>query len=451
MATKRRIEGNFELDYKPRSAFIPFHNRAERWAVLLCHRRAGKTVAAVNELVIRAIYTNKKNAQYGYIAPFRQQAKKIAWKYLKDAVAGLAIEVRESDLMVILPNGAEISLHGADNPDSLRGLYFDGIVVDEMADIRPSLWQEVILPTLADRKGWAVIMGTPKGKGNKLYEFYELAKNNPDWHSLTLRASVSGLIDAEELASMKAQMSEAQYEQEFECSFTAALVGTFYSKNMRYADEQGRINNDVHYDPELPVHAAADIGFSDSTVIWFWQERPDGLAIIDCEAAHGQPLQYYFDLLNEKPYQYEKIWLPHDARAKTLQTGKSTIEQFLEEGLPVDIVPQLSVQHGIDATRLTLQQCWFHENNCGEGIEALRVYRRKYDEINKVFLDKPLHDWASDYADAFRYLAIVANKRTLEPPKPHPAARELKAGYTLDKLFEDRERLQPSGVAKMRL
>lgn len=451
MATKRKIGGRFELDYQPRSAFIPFHNRSQRWAVLLCHRRAGKTVAAVNELAIRAIYTPKKNAQYGYIAPFRQQAKKIAWKYLKDAVAGLAVEVRESDLMVILPNGAEISLHGADNPDSLRGLYFDGVVVDEMADIRPSLWQEVILPTLADRKGWAVIMGTPKGKGNKLYEFYELAKNNTDWHSLTLRASVSGLIDAEELASMKAQMSEAQYEQEFECSFTAALVGTFYSKNMSQADAEGRINNDVRHDPEFPVYAAADIGFSDSTVIWFWQERPDGLAIIDCEAAHGQPLQYYFDLLDEKPYQYEKIWLPHDARAKTLQTGKSTIEQFLEREYPVDIAPQLSVQHGIDAARLQLQQCHFNEEMCGEGIEALRVYRRKYDEINKVFLDKPLHDWASDYADAFRYLALVANKRTLEPPKPHPEAAALKKSYTLDKLFEDRERLKPSGVAKMRL
>jgi len=451
MATKRRINGKFELDYTPREAFIPFHNRAKRWAVLLCHRRAGKTVAAVNELVIRAVYTKKKNAQYGYIAPFRQQAKKIAWKYLKDAVAGLAIEVRESDLMVVLPNGAEITLHGADNPDSLRGLYFDGVVVDEMADIRPSLWQEVILPTLADRKGWAVIMGTPKGKGNKLYEFHELAKGNDAWHSLVLRASESGLIDPEELASMKAQMSEAQYEQEFECSFTAALVGTYYSKVMRQLDVNGQINNHVQHDPEFPVYAAADIGFSDSTVIWFWQERPDGLAIIDCQAAHGQPLQYYFDLLDEKPYQYEKIWLPHDARAKTLQTGKSTIEQFLERGYPVDIAPNLSVQHGIDAVRVTLPICHFNEEKCGEGIEGLRVYRRKYDEINKVFLDKPLHDWASDYADAFRYLALVANKRTLEPPKPHPAAQTLGAGYTLDKLFAERERLKPSGVAKMRM
>ena len=189
MATKRHIGGSFKLPYNPRAPFIDFHNRANRWAVLLCHRRAGKTVAAVNELVVRAIYTQKHNAQYAYIAPYRQQAKNIAWTYLKEAVEGLAVEVRESDLTVILPKGQRISLYGADNPDSLRGLYFDGIVVDEMADIRPSLWQEVMLPTLADRKGWAVIMGTPKGKGNKLYEFYELAKKDPSWFSLTLKAS----------------------------------------------------------------------------------------------------------------------------------------------------------------------------------------------------------------------------------------------------------------------
>lgn len=449
MATRRRIGGKFELEYQPRAAFLPFHNRTQRWAVLLCHRRAGKTVAAVNELVIRAVYTKKKNAQYSYIAPYRQQAKKIAWKYLKDAVDGLAVEIRESDLMVRLPNGAEISLHGADNPDSLRGLYNDGVVVDEMADVRPSLWQEVILPTLADREGWAVIMGTPKGKGNKLYEFHTLANNNEMWYTMTLRASESGYIKPAELAMLKTQLSEAQYEQEFECSFTAALVGTYYSKSMRQLDVNAQINNDVIYDPQFPVHAAADIGFSDSTVIWFWQERPDGLAIIDCEAAYGQPLQYYFDLLDEKPYQYETIWLPHDARAKTLQTGKSTIEQFLERGYPVDIAPQLAVQHGIDAVRLTLPICHFNLDKTAEGVEALRVYRRKYDEINKVFLDKPLHDWASDFADAFRYLALVADKKLNPAPAPH-ASINGNAQYSLDQLFAERERLQPTGVSKMR-
>lgn len=405
-------------------------------------------------MVIRAIYTQKHNAQYAYIAPYRQQAKNIAWTYLKEAVEGLAVEVRESDLTVILPKGQRISLYGADNPDSLRGLYFDGIVVDEMADIRPSLWQEVMLPTLADRKGWAVIMGTPKGKGNKLYEFYELAKKDPSWFSLTLKASTSNLIDPEELENMKTQMSHAQYDQEFECSFTAALTGTYYSGLINKIEADGHVTNEVEYTPEFPVHAAADIGFSDSTVIWFWQERPDGLAIIDCEEAHGEPLQYYFDLLNQKPYQYETIWLPHDARAKTLQTGKSTIEQFLEQKLPVQIAPHLSVQHGIDAVRVTLPYCWFNLDKCSDGVEALRVYRRKFDEINKVYLDKPLHDWASDYADAFRYLALVANKKKLKPPAPHQTQQGQQIGtsnYSLDDLFKDRERNRPQGVAKMRL
>ena len=165
-------------------------------------------------------------------------------------------------------------------------------------------------------------------------------------------------------------------------------------------------------------------------------------------------MQYYFDLLRSKPYQYETIWLPHDARAKTLQTGKSTIEQFLEQKLPVQIAPHLSVQHGIDAVRVTLPYCWFNLDKCSDGVEALRVYRRKFDEINKVYLDKPLHDWASDYADAFRYLALVANKKKLKPPAPHQTQQGQQIGtsnYSLDDLFKDRERNRPQGVAKMRL
>lgn len=425
------------LKYQPRDCFIDFHNRPNRFAAMLCHRRAGKTVAAVNELTIRALRSQKHNPRYAYVAPFYSQAKSIAWQYLKDATRDFAVEIRESELSVRLPNGAVIRLFGADNPDTLRGLYFDGIVLDEFGDFRPKLYGEVILPTIADRQGWLLAIGTPKGKNNAFYQVCQKAKESSDWYYKELKASTSGLLPQSELDLMRAQMSEEQYEQEFEVSFSAALVGTYYSTQVAEMERSDRISEKYEYDPDFPVYAACDIGISDSTVFWFWQERPDGICVFDLHFNNNQPLQHYFDTLKAKGYKYEKIWLPHDARAKSLQTGKSTVEQFIDAGFPVDITPSLKVQHGIDAVRATFPYIYMHPRT-DYGIEALRVYRKKYDEINKVFLNTPLHDWASDFADAFRYMCLVANasrpvavaQRTPEQP-PHT--------YTLDDLFKQNE------------
>jgi len=455
MAAPVALSKSFELEYTPREPFVAFHQRTKRWACIVAHRRAGKTVACVNELVVRATYSQKKNPRYGYVAPFRQQAKNIAWVYLKEAVQGLAVEIRESDLSVRLPNGAIIALYGSDNPDALRGLYFDGLVVDEFGDCRPSLWAEVLLPTLADRKGWCVFIGTPKGR-NQFYEFYELSKRSPDWFSLSLDAETSQLLDPGELAQLKDQMSDAQYEQEMLCSFTAALLGTYFATLINKIELDGQINDDVKYDPNFPVSVAADIGYSDSTVLWFYQERPDGLAIIDCEEGHGKSLPYYFELLDHKPYQYDTIWLPHDAKATSLQTGKSTIEQFIEHFKPkkvkLDLVPSLKVQHGIDAVRLILPYCHFNRHNCEMGVEALRTYRRKFDEVNKVYHDAPHHTWESDYADAFRYLALCANKKRLKAPEPLiGASKDHYPGYNLADLFASREQKGAGRIKHMRI
>jgi len=445
----------FELAYEPREPFKAFHQRTKRWSCIVAHRRAGKTVACVNELVVRALYSTKKNPQYGYVAPFRQQAKKIAWVYLKEATQGIAVEVRESDLSVRLPNNAVISLYGSDNPDALRGLYFDGLVVDEFGDCRPSLWAEVLLPTLADRKGWCVFIGTPKGR-NQFYDFYKLSQESDEWFSLSLDAETSGLIDEKELQGLKDQMSEAQYEQEMLCSFTAALLGTYYATTLAKIEQNDQLSDKVQHDPQFPVTVTADIGYSDSTVLWFFQERPDGVAVIDCEEAHGKDLSYYFDLLRAKPYRIDKIWLPHDARAKSLQTGKSTIEQFIDEfrdtGTELDIVPSLSVQHGIDAVRLVLPFCYFNRNTCEHGFEALRTYRRKYDEINKRYHDTPLHSWESDYADSFRYLALVADKKRRPAPNPHASLqKDPYPAYNLADLFADRESTPTGTIKRMRI
>ncbi len=179
------------FDYEPRDQFLAFHQREHRFACLVCHRRAGKTVACVNDLIAKALYTPKKSARYAYVAPFYRQAKDVAWQYLKEFGGGAIAKIRESQLRVELINGSWITLYGADNPDALRGLYLDGVILDEAGDMRPSLWSDVILPTLTDRRGWAVFIGTPKGK-NHFWEVYDRSTSDPGWFSMVLKASESG-------------------------------------------------------------------------------------------------------------------------------------------------------------------------------------------------------------------------------------------------------------------
>jgi hypothetical protein len=347
--------------------------------------------------------------------------------------------VREADLRVELPNGAWITLYGADNPDALRGLYFDGVILDEFGDCRPALWAEVILPTLLDRKGWAVFIGTPKGK-NHFYLMNERSKKEDSWFHMTLKASESGLLDPDDLKEIKGQMTDDQYDQEMECSFEAAVQGTYYAQTISKLETDGHMGTQA-WDPSQNVYVATDLGFTDSTAMWFWQLAPDGIRIIDYEEADGKALPFYFDMLDSKGYTYETVWLPHDAKAKSLQTGRSTVEQFLQAGFPCRITPKLAVQHGIDAARKVLPLCHFDQINCYDGIEALRAYRRSFNEVTKQFGKTPVHDWSSNGADAFRYLALVTQEHLqvaqktamvdapiLQPPE-----------YRLDELFEARD------------
>ena len=408
---------------------------------MVCHRRAGKTVASVNELVLRALLTSKKNARYAYIAPFYRQAKDVAWVYLKEATKEFALKIRESALRIELPNGAWITLYGADNPDALRGLYLDGVVLDEYGDARPSLWGQVVLPTLADRRGWALFIGTPKGK-NHFYKIYQRSLHEKGWYSLTLKATQSGILDKDELTEMRLQMTDEEWEQEMECSFTAAILGTYYANVIGKMEITGRIAaNIVAFDPKYGVKIACDLGRSDNTAMWFWQETPHGLHLIDYYENQGQGIDHYIQHLVRQPYRYEEVWLPHDAVAKTLATNRSTVEQMLDAGFPCRVVPRLAVQHGIDAVRKVLPHCWIDQNKCFAGVEALRAYSRKYNELTKSFSNEPKHDWASDGADAFRYFSLVAKEIVaFERPDPALSADEIPTyGCTLNDLHNERE------------
>jgi len=427
--------------YEPREQFLPFHQRDSRFASLVCHRRAGKTVATINDVIARASYTSKKNARYAYVAPFYRQAKDVAWEYLKEFGGSAITKIRESQLRVELFNGAWITLYGADNPDALRGLYLDGIILDEAGDMRPSLWSDVILPTLVDRSGWAVFIGTPKGK-NHFFDIYERSIKDAKWFSMMLKASESGIISEEDLEEVRALQEEASYLQEFECSFDASVKGAYYNDMFVENDIVGT----APYDPAYKVSVASDLGKSDSTAFWFFQQtHHTGLQIIDYYEADGKDLDHYFMMFESKPYAYETIWLPHDAVAKTLQSKKSTIEQFIEwvDGRwYVKKVPKLGVQHGIDATRKVLKQSWFDEVKCHAGINALRAYKRRYNEMLKCYSETPQHDWASNGADAFRYLALVVLDELPdleEDTKQDRLALLQPEPYTLDDLWREQD------------
>ena len=399
-----------ELDYYPRDAFIDFHDREQRWAVIVAHRRAGKTLLNILDLVYRALTDGKEDGRYAYIAPYYSQAKTIAWDYLLKYSKPVAAKANQSELWVELVNGARIRLFGADAGENLRGLYLDGVVLDEYADMKPSIWGAVVRPLLSDRKGWATFIGTPKGH-NAFWDVYNNATKSKDWYVKVLRASQTGIIPKDELDDAASMMTEDQYLQEFECDFESAILGAYYGKEMRQLTDQGRIR-EVEYDPLFPVHTAWDLGYSDDTAIWWFQVVHGEIRCLDYHSSNGQPVAFYAGIIqsreDERGYTYGTHWLPHDARAKTLSSNRSVIEQ-LGDKIPLKtlkIVPNLSLQDGIQASRLALTRTWFDHKTI-DGIECLRQYQRLYDEDSKSFRDKPKHDWTSHGADAFRYLAIV--------------------------------------------
>lgn len=394
------------VDYVPRRQFAEFHGRSQRWAVIVAHRRAGKTVACVMDLITRALATSKTDARYAYIAPYYSQAKAVAWDYLKRYSRDVAVKYSESELSVELITGSRIRLFGADNPDALRGMYLDGVVLDEFADMRPALWGEVIRPLLSDRKGWAVFIGTPKGR-NVFYDIHVQAANDPDWMSLTLRASDTGLIPEDELADARKSMTESQYEQEFECSFEAAVQGAIYAKELAVVRMQGRIKS-VPYDPTKLVFTAWDLGYGDSTAIWFVQQIDGRVRVIDYHEDSGEPVTSYLQVLKAKGYKYDTAILPHDAETNgKYATGKSIADVIRGAGFGIKVLKNTnSVEHGINQARLFFPKCDFDLERTKAGLEALQHYQWDYNARLDELKPTPLHNWASHGADAWRYLAL---------------------------------------------
>lgn len=432
------------IPYKPRDWAKEFHKSDKRWKVLVLHRRAGKTVACVNHLIRDAITT--PNSRFAYIAPYFKQAKQVAWDILKQYSKPIpGLKVNESELKIDYPNGARIQLYGADNPDALRGLGLWGVVFDEYSQQPASIFTEVIRPALSDHQGYAIWIGTPKGR-NDFYRIYtqfglpdeewdkisdaEKDRLSNRWYRRMLKASESEVLGPEELEDARRLMSADEYAQEYECSFSAAIKGAYYSHELAEARREERITK-VPYDATVRVNTYWDLGMSDTTCIVFAQTVGREVHIIDFHENNGKGLDFYVKLLDQKNYNYGHHWLPHDAQARELGTGRSRYEilRGLLQG-DVRVAPKLPLKDGIEAARMIFNRCYFNKLQTAPLIDALGSYTQRWNDSKGMFEDRPEHNWASHPADAFRIMAtaykeqgvshshVIPNRYSAETHKP---------------------------------
>ncbi len=472
-----------KVPYVPRKWAEGFHASYKRFLSLILHRRAGKTTAILNHHnraatddmweTRRLLHLQPQlrpheidelihppgGRHYGHVMPTRVQAKMVAWDKLKFYAEPIGGKPNESELMWRFPNGAKVQLFGADDPDSMRGPAFSGLSFDEYSQQPVNIFSEVLSKALGDHLGYAIFAGTIKGKDH-LYGTFRAAQNDPRWFSLwqdvdrslatetgiTIQLLRQAMQDDMALVE-QGLMSIEEYEQEWYLSLEAAVKGSYYAKQLAEVRKSGRITL-VSWDPQFPVFTAWDLGYDDDSAIWWYQNIGNEIRLIDYHCESGGTIEVFLDERHqpgtltakvlEKPYSYGKHWLPHDAKAKTLAAnGKSVIEQlgkYLGVG-KLAIVPDLSVQDGIQAVRGILGRCWFDAMKCEPGLNALLHYKRKYDSKSDSFNAKPSHDWASHPSDSFRMLAVAERKDYDRAKETEPAGKTIQT-ITLDELWE---------------
>ena len=400
-----------KIPYTPRELQQNLHNQLDnyRFAVLACHRRFGKTVCMLNHLIRAALQNKMVNPRYAYIAPTYKQAKSIAWDYMKMFAGPIpSTKFNETELRCDLPNGARITLLSSENPDALRGLALDGVVIDEVAQIEPKLWNEIIRPALSDRKGFAYMIGTPAGMSNLFYELYQQALADPQWYAYTAAATDTKIIDQEELDAAKKAMGDTKYRQEFECDWIANIEGSIYGNIMKELENKQNITL-MEYDPTLLVNTVWDIGVGDSTAIVFYQKHGNAIKIIDFYENRREGLPHYIQVIKEKDYIYDKHFAPHDIDVQEFSSGKTRRDVAYQLGINFRILPKLPLEDGIHSLKMVLPRCYFNLDKSKKLIDALKHYHRKYNEKMRMFNNKPVHDWSSHACDAMRYMAISIN------------------------------------------
>lgn len=403
----KRAELPVTGDYVPRAWARAVHQGLDshRNGVVIAHRRAGKTVAMVAQLVRDLFRCALPNPQGAFIAPTAAQARKVAWPYFYRMLRNLpGVEFREHLLEIGLPNGGRIILASGEQYDRLRGLYLDVAVVDEMADCPEALIGQVLRPALLDRKGSLYCIGTVKGRG-PFWQLYEHARKTPaEWFSALLLPNDTNVIDPDELAALRAEMSEDDFRQEMLCDPDAAVRGSYYGSELRRAHDEGRVCR-VPYDEGLSVTVGMDLGIADATAIWFAQILRSGeVRLIEYREYVNTGFVQILRELRALPYQYGEFIGPHDLAVREFTSGQSRYDAAAEVGVHFTVAPRLPVIDGIESVRRALSRCWFDSERCATGLGALPLYRSEFNETRRVLSRNPVHDWTSHAADALRYL-----------------------------------------------
>ena len=368
----------------------------------------------LNHLIRSALQNKNHNPRLAYIAPTYKQAKSIAWDYLKFYTKNIpGTKWNESELRCDLINGARITLLSSENFDSIRGIYLDICAIDEVAQVSQGLIDEVIVPALSDRKGKLFLIGTPKGMNNIFYDYYQKAQADTKWFLYKAKASETKIVDEEELGNALTVMGKAKYDQEFECSFIGNLEGSIYGELVQELDDKGNIGA-VPYDPSLPVNTAWDIGYNDSTSIIFFQLLNHQINIIETYEDDNEALPHYIKFLQDKDYIYDTHYGPHDLDVTEFSNGKTRREVASALGVRFRIAPRILLEDGIHAVKMLLPRCKIDSENCADLLIALRHYHRKFNDKERIFKSKPVHDFSSHMCDALRCLATALdeNKQT---------------------------------------
>lgn len=409
---KESKEITIPYKFTPRDYQIPLIScidRGYKRAVCIFHRRAGKDKTLINLITKEAL---KRVGVYYYLFPTYKQGRKIIWQGIDKAgmkfTDHIPEEIRkrtnDQEMMIELKNGSIIQIIGTDDIDRIVGTNPVGCVFSEYSLQNPKAW-DLLRPILAENEGWAVFNYTPRGK-NHGYELYEMAKNNPKWFAQILTVDDTKAISQEAIEEERlAGMDEDLIQQEFYCSFEAAIQGAYYAKQISKANEDGRITN-VPYVENLPVYTVWDLGVGDSTAIWFVQLVNQEIRIIDYYEAQGEGLPYYAKVLDEKGYKYGGHYAPHDIQVREMGSGLSRLETARSLGINFQVVKNISIDDGINAARTIFNRCWFDKEKTKQGVNCLVNYHKEYDEKRKEYKNIPYHDWSSHGADAFRYLAI---------------------------------------------
>lgn len=405
-------------------------DRGYRRAVSIWHRRAGKDKTLLN-LTVKKAFERKGN--YYIYFPTSTLGRKILWQgmdrngmpFMDHIPKDLRTKIREDEMRIELVNGSAIQVMGTDKAEVV-GPNPVGCVFSEYALQNPRAW-DYIRPILAENEGWAVFNYTPRGR-NHGWDLYCMALDNPDWFCEVLTVNDTGALPEEAIdEERRSGMSEQLIQQEFYCSFDYGLEGAFYLKQINEARNDGRI---THLPiQKLPVHTAWDLGKKDSTAIWFFQLVGPEIHIIDYYENAGEDLEHYAKMLQEKGYLYGTHYGPHDARAERM-SASSLEERARELGIDFTILQQdKDIFAGIEVARSTFPMCWFDKDRCSQGLNALMNYQKEWDEKHQVFRTRPLHNWASHGADAFRYLCRGVKEHSPNQRMTEDRARNLYEKY----------------------